>query len=202
MTRSRPTTRSFTCPDQADARRIAANHVDFVDASTDKRTTISNHHDFVCVFDGKAPITWPLRSVTWIEITPWPPRLRLGYSEKSVRLPKPFSVKVKIGCSVLGIIKDTTWPSCRDEQYGLPQQYDPWNARFLHGNVRPYHDTKSMTSLEPSVISTPIKLSLSLRLIARIPETSGREKADNAVFFTALRSCEEDIFVIIVSVDR
>ncbi|MNC03882.1 hypothetical protein D3C75_513080 [compost metagenome] len=43
---------------------------------------------------------------------------------------------------------------------------------------------KSMISLLPSVMSTPISSSPSLRLMARIPEESGRLKSDRLVFFT------------------
>ncbi len=43
---------------------------------------------------------------------------------------------------------------------------------------------KSMISLLPSVISTPISSSPSLRLMARIPEESGRLKSERLVFFT------------------
>ena len=41
-----------------------------------------------------------------------------------------------------------------------------------------------MISLLPSVMSTPISSSPSLRLMARIPEESGRLKSDRLVFFT------------------
>ena len=34
-----------------------------------------------------APTTEPLRSLVWIEMTPWPPRPWIGYSLIGVRLP-------------------------------------------------------------------------------------------------------------------